>query len=136
MKFLAWLLSLVFAFNLGAGSKTDSARETDAELRNRVQEHIDTIVDESAAIVDEVTESIRQDERVKEVEKKVQDVKDVVTDTAQDVNQVIENTKNQVEEKFGPGAKHGETVAPEATPAVPEAAEPQDQPMPEEPVNG
>jgi len=132
MKFLAWLLSLVFAFNLGAGSKTDSARETDAELRNRVQEHIDTIVDESAAIVDEVTESIRQDERVKEVEKKVQDVKDVVTDTAQDVNQVIENTKDRVEEKFGPE----ETVAPEAMPAVPEAAEPQDQPMPEEPVNG
>lgn len=132
MKFLAWLLSLVFAFNLGAGSKTDSGRETDAELRNRVQEHIDTIVDESAAIVDEVTESIRQDERVKEVEKKVQDVKEVVTDTAQDVNQVIENTKDRVEEKFGPG----ETVAPEETPAGPEAAEPQDQPMPEEPVNG
>lgn len=132
MKFLAWLLSLVFAFNLGAGSKTNSARETDAELRNRVQEHIDTIVDESAAIVDEVTESIRQDERVKEVEKKVQDMKDVVTDTAQDVNQVIENTKDRVEEKFGPE----ETVTPEAKPASPEAAEPQDQPMPEEPVNG
>ena len=67
MNFLAWLLSLIMAFSFGTQVGTRE-EETDDELRNRVQEHLDVIVDESAAILDDVTDAIREDERVKDAE--------------------------------------------------------------------
>ncbi|MBQ9251334.1 MAG: hypothetical protein IJ188_01685 [Clostridia bacterium] len=126
MKFLAWILSLIFAFNLGAGTTTEP-KETDEELRNRVQEHIDTIVDEGAAIVDEIAEEIRNDEQVQEAEQFIQDVQDVAEETLKDLNQVYENAKDRVEEKFG--SQETETEA------APETVE-EEQPGPDEPVNG
>ena len=143
MKIIAWLLSLFFAFTLGAETASQP-RETDEELRNKVQEHLDVIVDEGAAIVDDVTEEIRKDERVQEAEQFIQDVKDVAQDTAEDLSQVVENAKTRVEEKFGTGEPEaaGETdeaVQPEAVaePEVPvEPEAPQETPAPGEPVNG
>ena len=139
MQFFAWLLSLIFAFSLGANSSV-APKETDSELRNRVQEHIDVIVNESAAIVDDVTESIREDERVQEAEKFVQDVKDVAQETADGLNQVMENTKNSLQEKFGtpdatdaPGAE--QEPLPEKAPEN-SAPEGEESPAPDEPVNG
>ena len=102
MKFLAWLLSVFFAFNLGAQT-ADSPKETDDELRNKVQEHLDVIMDESAALVDDVTDSIRNDERIQDAEKFIQNVQDVAEETLDDLNQVYEDTKTRVEEKFGDG---------------------------------
>lgn len=115
MKFLAWLLSLLFAFNLGSQSAS-TPTVTDEELRNKVQEHMDVIVDEGAALVDDVTDSIRNDDRVKDAEKFAQDVEEVTKETLDDLNQVYENTKNRVEEKFGT-AGTGETEAGEKAPA-------------------
>ena len=63
MKFLSWLLSLFIAFSIGAESTRQPA-ESEEELRAKVQGHIDVIVDESAAMVDDVMEAARQDERV------------------------------------------------------------------------
>ena len=135
MKFIAWLLSLFFAFSLGAGTNSQPG-ETDEELRSKVQEHLDVIVDESAAIVDVVTEEIRKDERVQEAEKFVQDVQDVAQETVDELSQVVENTKNRVEEKFGT-EDPGETdeVLPAAEPIPEEPVQPEI-PAPADPVNG
>ena len=125
MKFLIWLVSVFFAFNLGAGSqKVPTA--TDEELRGRVQEHIDVIVDESAAIVDEVTESLRENEQVQEMEKFLQDVREVTEETMDDLTQVAQDAKTRVEEKFGAG-ENPEGAQPEADPAAEEDADPADE---------
>ena len=73
MRFLAWILGVLLA--LGAGGA--KPKETDEELRNKIQSHIDTIVDEGAAIVDDVAESLRGNESLQEAEKFIQDVIDV-----------------------------------------------------------
>ena len=103
MSAFVWLLSIILAFSLGVGVRSDSGSATDEELKDRVQEHIDVIVDESAAIVDEVTEEMRKDERVQEAEQFVQNVKDVATETADEFQQLVEHTQERIEEKFGTG---------------------------------
>lgn len=151
MKILAWILSLLVAFGLGASRNTAPESETDAELRNRVQQHLDTIVDEGAAILDDVNQSIQKDPRVQEAEKFVGDAKEVAEETLQDLDKVYNDTKDRVEEKFGAGeaaqpAEDAEadapadTVAPEETPAAEEPAAPADPDAEvgpdEQPVNG
>ena len=97
MKILAWLLSLVFAFSLGAKSQAP-VRETDSELRQKVQQHLDTIVDESAALVDDVAESVRNDPLVQEVKETVESVQEAARETLEDVKQVVENAKERMED--------------------------------------
>ena len=135
MIILAWLLSLVMAFSAGANSADTSSKETDDELRARVQEHIDTIVDEGAAIVDEITDEIRENEHVKEAEQFARDVQEIAEDTAEELNQVFDNTKQRIEEKFGSPEETPATV-PEETPAsAPETEEqPEEQAEPAETV--
>ena len=101
MKFLAWLLSLFIAFSLGANNSATQNTESDEELRNRVQQHLDVIADESAAIVDDVTESLRGDERVQQAEQFAKDVEEVARETWDDVSQAAEDAKTRVQEKFG-----------------------------------
>ncbi len=48
MRFLAWILGILFVMGVG-GAKP---KETDEELRGKVQAHIDAIIDEGAGIVD------------------------------------------------------------------------------------
>lgn len=136
MKFLAWVLSLFFAFNLGAQTEKNPSL-SDSELQDRVQKHLDVIVDESAAIVDEVAGEIRNDPLVKDAEKFVQDVQEVAEETMDELNQVVENTKERVQDKFGP--KEEPSVQDPAPAAVPEGGPgpaPEDAPAPHEPVNG
>ena len=45
MSAIVWLLSIILAFSLGVGVRNDSGSATDEELKDRVQEHIDVIVD-------------------------------------------------------------------------------------------
>ena len=85
MKLVSWLLSLIFAFSLGAGVKTAETEETNSELQQKVQDHMDIIVDEAAAIVDDVTEQIRQNEHVQEAEAFADDVKEIVNNTMEDI---------------------------------------------------
>jgi len=137
MNFISWLLSIILAFTLGAQSGTKTT-ETDDELRNKVQEHLDVIVDESAAIVDEVTESIRKDEKVQDAEQFVKDVQEVAQETLDDLNQVAEDAKERIEDRFGTAeetSETGEITEAEDAPA-PVPAEPADAPVAGEPVNG
>ena len=97
MRFLAWLFGVMFVLGVG-GAKP---KETDEELRNKVQAHMDTIVDEGAAIVDDVMESIHADGCLQEAEAFVQDVIDVTEETAEDLNGVLKNARARVEERFG-----------------------------------
>lgn len=102
MKLITWLVTLVLAFTLGSDyGRNQPARETDGELRDRVQQHLDVIVDESAAIVDDVTEAVRQNEHVQNAETFLQDAKDVAEETAEEVQTVIDHTKERIDEKFG-----------------------------------
>ena len=132
MKLIAWLLSMILAFSLGAGMNDHTGTETDDELKNKVQQHIDVIVDESAAIVDDITEEIRKDDRVREAEQFVKDAEEIIQETADEVQQVVDNTKDRIEEKFGDGKQEeaGTAEEPAETTAEPEA------PVAGEPVNG
>ena len=110
MNFLSWLLSIILAFTLGVQSGSQTT-ETDDELRSRVQEHLDVIVDEGAAIVDEVTESLRKDEK-----------------TEEPAGETAEAEATEAE----PGTEPADGAEPEAEPGT----EPADAPMAGEPING
>ena len=86
MKLIAWILSLLFAFQLGAsydGNNKES--KVDSELKQKVQDHLDAIVDEAAGLLDDVMEEVREDENVQKVESFVDDVKEIVDDTVNDI---------------------------------------------------
>ena len=105
-RIIGWLASVIFAFSLGAGIKSE-APKTDSELQQKVQSHMDAIVDESAAMVDDVMEEIRKDERVQRAE-----------EFAGDVQEIVDNTMKDIEDHFGE-----EETELEPTEAVTEAAE-------------
>lgn len=111
MKLIAWLLTFLFAFSLGAGTR-DADRPSDSELAQKVQAHMDVIVDESAAMVDDVVEEIRKDEHVQNAEAFVEDV-----------GEIIDNTREDIQDHFG--KKDGETqeAAEEARPEAQAPAE-------------
>ena len=98
---------------LGAGFAQDKPA-ADSELQAKVQEHMDVIVDESAAIVDDVVEEIRKDERVQDAEKFIDDV-----------NEIVDNTKQDIHDHFGKEAETEEVpgeALEEATEEITEAA--------------
>ena len=88
--FFKGLLALIVAFGLGVSAGSSRNVESDSELKQKVQEHMDVIVDEAAAIADEVTEEIRANEHVQEAESFVDDV-----------NEIIDNTIKDIEDHFG-----------------------------------
>ena len=88
LKVFAWLFSVIFAFNLGAGVKSD--KPADSELEQKIRDHMDVIVDETAAMVDDVTDELRKNEKVQKAEEFVGDVKEI-----------IDNTKNDIDAHFG-----------------------------------
>ena len=111
-KFVLWLCSVVFAFSLGAQSTNPKA--TDSELEKKVRDHIDVIVDEAAGIADDIATEIQKDERVQQA-----------TEFADDVKEIIRNTQEDIQDHFRPkteeGAEDAEDTA-EEEPAAPEAA--------------
>ena len=86
---LKGFFTFIFAFMLGAGFAQDKPA-ADSELQAKVQEHMDVIVDESAAIVDDVMEEVRQNEHVQEMQQ-----------FADDVNEIVDNTRNDIQAHFG-----------------------------------
>ena len=88
LKVFAWLFSVIFAFNLGAGVKSD--KPADSELEQKIRDHMDVIVDETAAMVDDVTDELRKNQKVQKAEEFVGDVKEI-----------IDNTKNDIDAHFG-----------------------------------
>ena len=126
MKLISWVLSLIIAFSLGAGVRSDNNTETNSELQQKVQDHMDVIVDEAAAIVDDVTAEIRQNEHVQEAEAFAEDVKEIVNNTMDDIKSHF-GTEEEVNEADAPT----ETTekAPETTDtAQPAEEEPAEQP--------
>ena len=89
LKFIGWLLSVMFAFSLGAGT-ADPDRVPETELERKVRDHMDVIVDESAAMVDDVVDEFRQNEYVQDAEA-----------FADDVNEIIDNTREDIKTHFG-----------------------------------
>ena len=121
MKFLSWLFSVIFAFNLGAAAKQEP-REGASELQKKVQEHLDVIVDEAAAMVDDVVEEVRKDERVQSAEEFVGDVKEIVNNTVEDIHEHFdkpaEETTDGAAEETAEPAKEAEPE-PAAAPETP-----------------
>ena len=119
-KFVLWLCSVVFAFSLGAQSTNPKA--TDSELVQKVRDHIDVIVDEAAGIADDIAAEIQKDERVQQAAEFVDDVKDI-----------IRNTQEDIQDHFAPEAEEDTAAedtadeepaeAPEETTEVPERSD-------------
>ena len=84
-RWLGWVASLLLAFFVGAGVGAPEKGETDSELQQKVQEHMDVIVDEAAAIVDDVAEEARKDERYQKAEEFVDDVREIADNTRADI---------------------------------------------------
>ena len=116
--FLKQLFTFIFAFALGASVAQDKPA-VDSELEQKVQQHMDVIVDESAAIVDDVMDEARKNENVQKAEEFVSDV-----------NEIVDNTRQDIRDHFGPeeteSLTEGDAEAVEEVPveeAVSEAAE-------------
>ena len=118
--FWAWLLSLLLSF--GAGAAVGRSYEPDTELEQKVQGHMDVIVDESAAMMDDIADEFRNNEHVKEAEA-----------FAEDVREIVDNTKQDIEDHFGKPAEETTETEPAAEPEAagteqtvePEAAAPE-----------
>ncbi len=112
LKVFAWLFSVIFAFNLGAGVNSD--QPADSELEQKIRDHMDVIVDETAAMVDDVTDELRKNEKVKEAE-----------DFVNDVQEIIDNTKEDIDAHFGTQETTEEAVETEEAVNTEETAEPE-----------
>ena len=100
IRILEKVLLFLFAFSLGAGMAGDT-KQVDPELQQKVQGHLDVIVDESAALVDDVLDEARKDERVQEAEEFVNDVREIAQNTADDIEAHFgeeESTEEEPEE--------------------------------------
>ncbi len=94
--FWRWVLSVLIAF--GLGTTAGSGSPADSELQQKVQDHMDVITDEAAGIVDDVAEAA-QDKWDKAMDsEKAKKVKDFVND----VDEVVNNTIDDIQEHFGP----------------------------------
>ena len=108
--FFGWILSLVLAFNVGAGVGAN----VDPELKQKVSDHIDVIVDESAGIVDDVAEAAR----AKADELRDSDAAKSAEQFVNDVDEIVNNTLDDIDAHFGTG----ETELAEETEAVTEGS--------------
>ena len=84
MKLISWLMTFILAFSLGTRVNAPE-KETDSELQQKVQDHMDVIVDEAAAILDEVSDEVRKNEKVQKAEEFVDNVKEIAQNTADDI---------------------------------------------------
>lgn len=106
--FFGWILSLVLAFNVGAGVGAN----VDPELKQKVSDHIDVIVDESAGIVDDVAEAAR----AKADELRDSDAAKSAEEFVNDVDEIVNNTLDDIDAHFG----KDEAASAEETEAVTE----------------
>ena len=97
LKVFAWLFSVIFAFNLGAGVNSD--QPADSELEQKIRDHMDVL---------------RKNEKVKEAE-----------DFVNDVQEIIDNTKKDIDAHFGTQETTEEAVETEETVNTEETAEPE-----------
>ncbi len=98
---LAWILSMFLSF--GAGVSTGRDYQSDTELEQKVQAHMDVIVDEAAGIVDDVSEAARSRRETLESELKESDKYKKAEQFVNDVQEIADNTAADIEAHFGTG---------------------------------
>jgi hypothetical protein len=97
-ELLGWLLALVLGFSAGVSASRDPQRDT--ELEQKVQAHMDVIVDEAAGIVDDVSAAAEERRETFESELKDTDAYKKTEEFVNDVQEIAENTKLDIEEHF------------------------------------
>jgi hypothetical protein len=98
---LAWILSMFLSF--GAGVSTGRDYQSDTELEQKVQAHMDVIVDEAAGIVDDVSEAARSRRETLESELKESGKYKKAEQFVNDVQEIADNTAADIEAHFGTG---------------------------------
>ena len=135
----AWFLSLLVVFGVGVNAGREyEPEEANPELKQKVTEHLDAIVDEMAGLADDLNteaekqmEEFRQSEFVRSVEDFFNNVKEIAENTAEDIRKRFGGDEAEEKAPAVPEEAPAETeTAPEAaeeapaeTEAVPEAAE-------------
>ena len=114
-QFFNWLMSLLLAFGLGLGVSSGSA--SDSELKQKVQDHVDVIVDESAAIVDDVVDEIRKDEHVQDAENFLDDVSEIIDNTKEDIHAHFDKEDEEAEDAQTEEAEVDDAAAEDAVEA-------------------
>ena len=104
--FWAWLLSLILSF--GAGAAVARNYEPDTELEQKVQGHMDVIVDEAAGIVDDVSEAARERRETLESELKDSETYKKAEEIVNDVQEIADNTAADIDAHFGTGESESE----------------------------
>lgn len=108
-SFFAWLLAMFLSF--GAGVDAGREYQKDTELEQKVQAHMDVIVDEAAGIVDDVTAAAKQRRESVESEFKESDEYKKAESFVNDVQEIADNTKADIDAHFGTGETEAETEA-------------------------
>lgn len=98
MKILAWLLAMLIGYGAGVSAGRDYERDT--ELEQKVQAHMDVIVDEAAGIVDDVTDAAKERRETIESEIKDSDGYKKAEEFVNDVQEIADDTKADIEEHF------------------------------------
>ena len=135
----AWFLSLLVVFGVGVNAGREyEPEEANPELKQKVTEHLDAIVDEMAGLADDLNaeaekqmEEFRQSEFVRSVEDFFNNVKEIAENTAEDIRKRFGGDETEEKAPAVPEEAPAETeAAPEAaeeapaeTEAAPEAAE-------------
>ena len=110
---LAWLLTVFLSFGAGVNAGRDSQQDT--ELEQKVQAHMDVIVDEAAGIVDDVTASAKEHREAAESEFKESDEYKKAEEFVSDIREIADNTKADIDEHFGLKETETETEFEEKT---------------------
>ena len=110
---LAWLLTVFLSFGAGVNAGRDSQQDT--ELEQKVQAHMDVIVDEAAGIVDDVTASAKERREAAESEFKESDEYKKAEEFVSDIREIADNTKADIDEHFGLKETETETEFEEKT---------------------
>ena len=105
--FWAWLLSLLLSF--GAGAAGGMKYERDTELEQKVQGHMDVIVDEAAGIVDDVSEAARDRRETLESELKDSETYKKAEEIVNDVQEIADNADADMDAHFGTGESETES---------------------------
>ena len=98
-SFFAWVLTMFLSFGAGVSAGRDYQKDT--ELEQKVQAHMDVIVDEAAGIVDDVAEAAKDRKETAESELKESDGYKKAEEFASDVQEIADNTKADIEDHFG-----------------------------------
>ena len=107
MKIFAWLLAMFLSFSAGVRAGRDQS--TDSELEKKVQDHMDVIVDEAAGIVDDVSEAAQDYRETVESEIKDSEEYKKAEKFVNDVQEIADNTKADIDAHFGTDETETET---------------------------